>query len=400
MLTTVIFLIVLAVLIFVHELGHFLFAKMFGIRVDAFKIGFGPKIFAWTPKKKDGTKGETEYGLNLIPFGGYVKIFGENPDAESTHGYDSKRSMIHKPRWQQAIILIGGVLFNVLFAFILYVGLFSHGVTATSDGFSKYERYFSNPRIMITDVLKGSPASTAGLETGDVIVEVYKPASVKSSDVVNKSASKTISVTDSSLTIHNIQSLINANNGSEIVLSYIRGGQEGSVHVLPQMSAAVLSVASSTLPEQRYLVGIAMNDVVDMKLPFFTAVYEGGHYTLNMLKETVVGLYGFIAQIFQGTANFSDISGPVGIAGVVGGAAHLGFTYLLMITALISINLAVINLFPFPALDGGRILFVLIESVTRRRISPTFANSVNLIGFSLLMLLMVVVTYKDIVKLI
>ncbi|HTK33609.1 MAG TPA: RIP metalloprotease RseP [Candidatus Paceibacterota bacterium] len=363
MLTIIVFLIVLAVLIFVHELGHFLFAKLFGIRVDAFKIGFGPKIFAWTPKDKDGKKGETEYGLNLIPFGGYVKIFGENPDVESTIGVDSKRSLAHKSKWQQVLVLSGGVLFNVLFAWVLYIGLFSHGVTATADGFSKYAGYFSNQRIMITDVLKDSPAAQAGLKSGDVITGAQ-------------------SITD-------IQNTISTSKGVAIPIHYERSGVSFDTEIIPKQD----------IVPDKYAIGIAMSDVVDMKLPFFVAVWEGGHYTAVMLKETVTGLYGFFTQIFQGHANFSEISGPVGIAGVVGDAARLGITYLLMITALISINLAIINLIPFPALDGGRIFFVIIESIIRRPIPAKFTNMVNLVGFSLLMLLMVIVTYKDVVKL-
>ena len=119
-----------------------------------------------------------------------------------------------------------------------------------------------------------------------------------------------------------------------------------------------------------------------------------------MLRDTAVGLYNFVASIFRGNANFSDVSGPIGIAGIVGGAAEMGFRYLLMITALISINLGIINLVPFPALDGGRLLFVGIESITRRRISSKFANIVNMVGFILLMALMVFVTFKDVLKLI
>lgn len=368
MVTVIIFLIVLAVLIFVHELGHFLFAKMFGIRVDAFKIGFGPKIFAWK-------SGETEYGLNLIPFGGYVKIFGENPDAESILGVDHKRSMVHKKKWQQIIVLVGGVLFNVLFAFILYVGLFSHGVAATNDSFSSYSQYFSNPRIMVTDILPASPAEKAGLKVGDVIL------------AVNMASSTTFAPRKETVT--DIQDTIDSSKGSSIDVTYERAGDIEDTFALP----------TSGLVANKYAIGIAMDNVVDMKLPFFTAVYEGAHYTFDTFKETVSGLYGFIAQIFHGKADFSQVTGPVGIAGIVGDAARLGFTYLLMITALISINLAVINLIPFPALDGGRILFVLIEAIIRRPIPPKFANWVNLIGFGLLMLLMVIITYKDIVKL-
>ena len=269
---------------------------------------------------------------------------------------------MNKPKLQQALVLIGGVLFNVLFAWILYAGLFSHGVTATADGFSNYTKYFINERIMVTDVVKGSPAESAGLKIGDTLI------------------SKSIS---------DIQNNILVSNGSIIDILYSRDGKTQDVKVAPIKS----------LVADKYAIGIAMNVVADMKLPFFTAIYESGHYTANTFEQTVVGLYNFAAQIFHGTADFTQISGPVGIAGIVGDAARLGMTYLLMITALISINLAVINLIPFPALDGGRILFVIIESIIRRPIPAKFTNWANLVGFGLLMLLMVIVTYKDILKL-
>ncbi len=380
MLTVIIFLIVLAVLIFVHELGHFLFAKMFGIRVDAFKIGFGPKIFSWTPNKKDGTKGETEYGLNLIPFGGYVKIFGENPDDTSTHGPEAKkRSMVHKPRWQQAIVLVGGVLFNFLFATIIYIGLLSHGMVTAPDNFPGYSQYLSNPRIMITGLTDGLPAQKAGLKDGDVIVSVYKSASSESA----------------TSTIQGIQQVINANNGSEVVVNYIRGGHANLVHVLPTLGIAVSTTTLDNMA-QKYFIGIQMADAVDIKLPFFTAVYEGGVFSTEILKITAVGLYDFIGQAFHGKADLSQVTGPVGIAKDVGDAFSVGIGSLLSLTALISINLAIINLLPFPALDGGRVFFLAIEAVIRRRLPANITNWVNVVGFGLLMLLMVVITYREV----
>lgn len=358
--TAIIFLLVLAVLIFVHELGHFIFAKWNGIRVDEFKIGFGPKIISWG-------KGETKYGLNLIPFGGYVKIHGENPDDESISGVDKDRSFVNKKTWQQVIVLVAGVSFNFIFAWIIYSIVFISGVTAAPEGFEQYSANFKNQRIMITTVSPGSPADKVGLKIGDIIKGVNQ--------------SDKVSITE-------VQNAINSSDGNAISIKYERSGQNSEAKPIPVQG----------LVKDKYAIGIAMSEAVDIKLPFFASIYEGAHYTLIMIRDTAIGLYDFIINIFRGEANFSDVSGPVGIAGIVGGAAELGFKYLLMITALISINLGVINLVPFPALDGGRVLIVIIESLMRGRLKPIYANTVNAVGFVLLMILMVVVTYKDIVK--
>ncbi|MEA2715532.1 MAG: regulator of sigma protease [Candidatus Parcubacteria bacterium] len=367
--TVIIFIIVLAVLIFVHELGHFVVARANGIRVDEFKIGFGPRLISWG-------SGETKYGLNLIPFGGYVKIHGENPDDDSINGPDRARSFVHKNRFKQAAVLFAGVFFNFLFAWLLYVAVFVSGVTATTEGFERYADDFKNPRIMVTYVAPGSPAEKAGLGLGDVIQGV-SPGRVEGNALKPKQS------------ISDIQNSINESKGGQVMLGYIHRGELKTAPVTP----------TTGLIEGKYAVGIAMQDVADLRLPFFTSIYEGARYTGFITRDTAVGLYTFIANIFRGTANFADVAGPVGIAGIVGNAAELGFTYLLMITALISVNLGVINLIPFPALDGGRILLVAIEGLFRRKIPAKFANAVNTAGFALLMLLMVVVTYKDIARL-
>ena len=370
MLTAIIFIIVLGVLIFVHELGHFLAARAAGIRVDAFKLGFGPKVFAWK-------RGETEYGLNLIPFGGYVKIFGENPDDESINGSNKARSFVHKPWWRQISVLVAGVCFNFLFAWLIYVIVFSSGVTATTEGFEKYAANFTNERVMVTYVNKDSPAEKAGLEVGDVIVGVRPASMTQLPDALP-------------ITVESVQAGVNSSNGGLLRFDIRRNNSDKVIEATPVKG----------LIEDKYAVGIAMDTVADLRLPVYISVWEGLHYTYNMIGQTIQGLGTFFMTIFKGTANFSDISGPVGLAGIVGNAAQMGFTYLLMITALISINLGVINLLPFPALDGGRTLFVILETIFRRKIPVTFVNVVNLVGFVLLMILMVVVTFKDIAKLI
>lgn len=354
--TVIIFLIVLAVLVFVHELGHFLFAKWSGIRVDAFALGFGPKLFSWT-------KGETTYRLNLIPFGGYVKIFGENPDDKSLNGPDSARSFVHKNRFRQVAVLFAGVLFNFVFAWLIYVSVFTTGITVSTQEFADYSKYFKNERVIILEIKDGSPAEKAGLKIGDV------PLDFKS--------------------VKELQDTIASGQGKPFSLKYLRDNKAEQVLVTPVKG----------IIDDKYAIGIAMNEVADANLPFLSSVWIGLQYTGIMIHQTAFGLFYFVTDIFRGHADFSSVAGPIGIAGIVGSAADVGFTYLLMITALISINLGVINLIPFPALDGGRILFVLIEGIIRRPIPAKFTNTVNLVGFALLMLLMVVVTFKDVLRL-
>jgi regulator of sigma E protease len=354
--TVILFLIVLAILIFVHELGHFLVARACGIRVDEFALGFGPKL--WSTKK-----GETKYALNLVPFGGYVKIFGENPDDESIKGPDSARSFVNKPKWQQVLVLAAGVFFNFIFAWLVIMFVFMAGVPASLDSYPEYASRMTDQHIAITYVEPGSPAESAGLKAGDTMIGYSS--------------------------VEAIQKAIAGSMDKGITLKYI--------HLNKETSSTV--VAKQGIVEDKYAIGISMDNVGTLKLPIHLAIYEGTRFTLHMMKMIALGLWDLVSGLFRGSsAVLSSVTGPVGIAGLVSDAAQLGFTYLMMFTALISINLGVLNLVPFPALDGGRILFVIIESVTRRQIKPALANTVNAVGFALLILLMVVVTYRDIVR--
>lgn len=355
MLTTIIFIIVLAVLIFVHELGHFLIARACGIRVDEFALGFGPKIFSFK-------KGETRYALNLIPFGGYVKIFGENPNDDSINGPDKARSFVHKPKWKQISVLVAGVVFNFIFAWIVIVAAFVAGVPSSTESYPEYADRMSNEHIAITYVETQSPAEKAGLKAGDELLGFSS--------------------------IEEIQQKVNESGENGVTFSYIRNGEESSATV----------IAEEGIVEGKYAVGIAMDKVATLRLPIHLALYEGGRFTLHMMKMITIGLGDLITGIFDGTSKLSSVTGPVGIAGMVGDAAQLGFTYLMMFTAMISINLGILNLVPFPALDGGRVLFVIIEAIIRRPIKPVVANTINTVGFFLLILLMIVVTYRDIAK--
>lgn len=370
--TIILFLVVLAVLIFVHELGHFIAAKKLGIRVDEFALGFPPRIFG-------KRYGETEYTLNAIPFGGFVRIFGENPNEESISGADSARSFVNKPRWAQAIVLVAGVMFNFIFAWILIVIAFVSGVAASYTDYPEYTQYMSEPALMVTSVTPNSPADKAGIKAGAKI----------SSIALASEAGSMVNTTAQNLMPDVVQGIVRASGGMPVTLRYDCKQNECSEATL---------TPSNTIVPNTYIIGISMDNVATMSLPIHYAVLEGTYFSWNLIINTFTGLIGFFGSIFNGTAEFSQVAGPVGIAGLVGDASRLGITYLLMFTAMISVNLGAINLMPFPALDGGRLLFVLIESITRKKIKPVIANTLNTVGLLLLLGLMVVVTYGDIVR--
>lgn len=359
----ILFIIVLTVLVFVHELGHFLAAKRAGIRVDEFGIGFPPALF----KKKVG---ETVYSINLFPVGGFVKIFGEDPNDESLKGHDAKRSLTHKPKLIQAWVLVAGITFNILFAWILVSFGFMVGVQYPADD-ETYGARVQNAQVIITQILPGSPAEVSGLKAGDNIVAIYS-----GTDVLEKPTTATT------------QQFIGAHN--DVLLAYLRNKEIKTTNI----------ITKEGIVEGRRAVGISMDYAGELKLPIHEALYAGFLTTASLTWGTIVGLADFFKNIFIGHADFSSVAGPVGIAGVVGEASASGFVNLLTLVAIISINLAVINLLPFPALDGGRLFFLLIEKIKGSPIKPVVANTANGIGFILLILLMVVVTYHDIARLI
>jgi len=364
----IIFLIILLVLVVSHEFGHFIVAKKFGIRVDEFAFGFPPKLFG----KKYG---ETTYNFNALPLGGYVKIFGENPDEESMNGPDSKRSFVNKPVYIQACVLLAGVTMNFLLAwFLISVGFISglpSSVSSAPDGIK-----VTNQALTVTSVLAKSPAEVGGLKTGDKIISL-------------ETKTDSTKVMSSNMGAESVQTFVKNHNEEDVKISLIRGKEPMTVTVTPKKD--VVSGNS--------MIGISMDVIGTLRLPVHIAVWEGLKLSYDLSIVTALGFYHLIADAVMGQGSIAGITGPVGIVGVVGDAAKFGFVYLLSFTALISINLAVINLIPFPALDGGRLLFLLIEKIKGSKIKPEIANMVNLIGFGILMLLMVFITYQDIVKL-
>lgn len=361
----IIFIILLALLILVHELGHFLAAKSVGARVDEFGIGFPPRAFAW---KKEGS--ETTYSLNWIPFGGFVKILGEN-GGDVAPGEQS-RSLASKSRLEQAWVLAAGVIFNTIFAWlVISVGFmvgFPSVVTPETEGLQ------GAPEVTVLEVGPDSPADIAGLMTGDVIASLQKagePALTMA-------------------TVEDVQRYIGDSAEEEVTLVYVRDAERMQTTVIPK---------AGIVPD-RGAIGVSLDLVGTVQLPVHQALWQGGETTWYLLKATAKGLGHLLVGAVRGEADLSQVSGPVGIIGMVGDAAQRGIMTLLSFAAVISLNLAIINLVPFPALDGGRLLFIAIEAVIRRPLPQNVTMWANGIGFVLLILLMLVITVNDVVKLV
>ena len=359
----------LALLILVHEFGHFIVAKKTGVRVDEFGIGFPPKLFG----KKFG---ETAYTVNLLPFGGFVKIFGENPDEEALHGPDKARSFIHQPKIKQAAILGAGVFFNFLFAWVLISIGFMSGlpvpVRAAPAGVP-----VRDARIIVTNVEKDSPAETAGLRAGDALL------SLGASD----------SLLEKNISITAIQDFIAQHGGKQVVISYARSGEKESIQPLTIVPEAGIFGDTPA-------IGVAMDEIGIVRLFPHRAVWEGLRMTAALTGAVALSFGSLIVAAFTGSVELSNLTGPIGIVGLIGDAAGFGLVYLLSFVAFISVNLAVLNLLPIPALDGGRLFFLLIETITGSRLSPRFVNTAHLIGFAALVLFMIIITYNDIARLV
>ena len=358
----VIFIVVIVALIVVHEFGHFVAAKLSGMRVDEFGLGYPPRALLI------GKVGETEYTLNWLPFGGFVKIYGEDGGGEGHRAFSAR------PRILQAIVLAAGVTMNLMFAYVLITGALISGTPrALAPDEIATAQY---AELAVANVLPGSPAARAGLLPGDSILSA------------TDAKGEWRAVDPKSFSV-----FVAASGGNEVTLKVKRSSKEQDIFATPAAGVA-------TSDPSRYALGVEVTTIGVVPLSFGAAIIEGAHLTWGATVLTAQGLWHFFYGVFTLSADLSQVAGPVGIAGAVGGASSQGWGDLFSIMAIISINLALINLIPIPALDGGRLLFVIIESVIRRPIKPSVSQAMNAIGFVFLILLMLVVTAHDIFKIV
>jgi regulator of sigma E protease len=358
MFTTIIFIAVISVLIFVHELGHFVFAKRAGMKVEEFGFGFPPRLFGFQ-------RGETTYSINWIPFGGFVKILGEDgEDRENPRSFGSKSFLARLK------VILAGVAMNLLFAiFLLMIGNSIGLRKAVEEGDVSRA---SELQVQIYQIAPGSPAQGADLRVLDEIKGFRLSNGVTTTVARSKEVSE----------------FVNQHKGEKVTILLTRGGEalekEVELRASPPAGQGPLGIAP-------ILTGV-------YSYPWYDSVWRGVYDSVGLVISTVYG-YGLLFKtlFFEGKL-LADVSGPVGIANLTGQAARVGFNFLLQFMAMISVNLAVLNVIPFPALDGGRALLLIVEKIRGVALNKKIEGMINASGFILLLALMAYITIKDIGK--
>ncbi len=346
----VVFIIILAVLVIIHELGHFFAAKKNGILVEEFGFGFPPRLLSFE-------MGETLYSINLLPIGGFVKLYGE----EYHEGGSNKRAFVSKTPAQKAFVIIAGVLGNFLLAWILVTYLFTQGVPTPTN------------KVIVDGVQKNSPAQIAQLKSGDVINRitvggtVYELGSIQDLAIYSKKFA-----------------------GKSTVYSVTTNGIGRNVTIVPRISP----------PKGEGPLGITLTSYEEKKYVWYKAPFYGLVHSFAITQKIVVELGKTAFSFFTFQKTNVDVAGPIGIAQYTGQAIKFGKNAVLELMALLSLNLAVINILPFPALDGGRLMFVLYEWVTKRRVNKNVEKYINMFGMGTLLALAALITVNDVIKLI
>lgn len=346
----------LSILILVHELGHFLAAKFFGVKVDEFGIGFPPRILS-------RRKGETIYSLNLLPFGGFVRMEGEDGSDDTVGAGEKESASLEKDRArrfdsqpisQRTLIIAAGVIMNIFLGWILLTAVFVVGTPA---------------HLLVADVVKDSPAAIADLQSGDIIISaVY--------------AGKTLS---DPIASQEFIDLAWAAGGEKINLTVSRNGEILEKNIESRKEP----------PANQGPLGAGLVEIGWPAQNFFQGIISAFGQTFLILKQTILGFYFFFSRLFIEPGVLDSVSGPVGIFSIALQASSLGFPYFLHLLALLSLNLAVLNILPLPALDGGRLVFLLIEKIKKSPVAFRWQAIANVGGFIILIGLVILITVKD-----
>ncbi|MEX1052471.1 MAG: M50 family metallopeptidase [Patescibacteria group bacterium] len=353
-----IFIFILSILVLVHEFGHFFAAKKSGVKVEEFGLGFPPRLFSFK-------WGETVYSINLLPFGGFVKVFGEEyheEDKKNKKLYKKlrERAFIYKKPWQKAIIIIAGVIGNILLAWVLLSFLATQGIQIPTN------------QVKIEQVQENSPAQEVGLKAGEII----KKIKIEDQEIVVTSPEELIKISNE--------------NPGEVLLLTVTDSKS--------IERDVAITSRSKPPKNEGPLGISISASETKKYSILEAPLIGINLTISYLGAILIGF----GQLFKSLLTFQkpafDVAGPVGIAQFTGQALQFGYLALVEFAAVLSLNLAVLNIIPFPALDGGRLSFVIYEWITNKRINKNFERSTNAIGMLILLSLIVIITVNDIIR--
>lgn len=349
------FVLVLGLLIFVHEFGHFIFAKLFGVRVLKFSLGFGPRVAG-------KIIGETEYVISAFPLGGFVKMFGENPDEQQIADTEKQVSFAHKPVWQRFCIVLAGPVFNLLFAYLMFFLVFTFvGIPTPVD------------TTRIGKVNDNSPAALAGLQKGDEILRINSRETLSWDDVLD---------------------IVKESEGAPLTIVVQRERESMTVEVVPAIDA-VKNVFGEEV-EQRYMIGIMKADEMTWEpSSLSTSLENAGRQTWMYISLTVMGFVKIIQQVVPA----SEIGGPILIAQIAGEQMKAGWLNLIYFMSLLSVNLGILNLLPIPVLDGGHLVFLTIEGLRRKPLNERAQIIAQQVGIGLLGTLMIFVFYNDIVRL-
>ena len=353
-LTIIIAFIALMSLIVLHEFGHFILAKKFGVPVDEFGIGYPPRIFG----KKIG---DTLYSFNLIPFGAFVRVRGEEG------GIEDMKSFAKKPIYQRALIVLGGVVMFWIISWVLLSISMGIGVpTAVGDD----AQNLIDPRVRVIMIAPNSPAEMAGIKPGDAVTQI-------SGTGIDK--------------VRELQELTQESLGEEIILTIERGSKIFDVKLTPR----------ETPPENEGAMGVALIRTSIKSYPWYEAPIQGGIRTINL---TVGALQSWVmvgSNLIngQGMPEGAQVMGPIGIFDLLAKMSSLGASYFIQLIATISIFLALFNILPIPALDGGKLVFLAIEAIKKKPVSQKVEQNLTVFFFYLLIALLILVTFKDIQRL-